>query len=431
MPEQPRPDPGWIAAQRLASARAMRHACSATHLACRRAGFGWEVRPAAGSVLASVRMGDWNPEPDYFHHWVRDSAIVLRAVPLAIAADPGARRFWLGFVDDFIGFSRRISDPGRKGPGVNPLRASALPSHMQFLRPDAELAGLTGSAWLEEPRCAADGSPDLERWSRPQDDGPALRALALMAVLAALPEVAGPEAEALIARDLAHVLAVAGRPCIGPWEEAPARRTTFTLLVQWDALERGGSGDGAMRAAADRLAVLIEAAGDAATGGWRESLEAGAGQVDSSTILAILMAERGQGPFALTAPRTLATVAALERDFTGLYPINRARSAPAIGRWAGDGYCGGNPWYPVTLGLAELHYRIAQQSLDAAAFAKAEAWLALIAEVAPRPPGPLPEQFDRSSGAPASCLDLTWSAAAFLGAAAARDGALQALAAAR
>ena len=410
----------------------MRNACSATHLIRRRDGFGWTVRPAPGSVLASPRVASWDPEPDYFHHWIRDSAIVLRAVPLAIAADPGARPFWLRFIADFIGFSLRISDPDRRGPAENPLRQSARPSHRKFLRPDAELAALAGDAWQQEPRVAADGSPDLEQWSRPQDDGPALRASTMMVLLEELPEAACGQAEALIARDLAHVLRVAGRPSIGPWEETPPRRTSFTLLVQWDALDRGSARSGpGMRDAADRLAALIQTAQDGMTGGWRESIEAPAGRLDSATCLAILHARRRHGPFALTAPRTRATVAALEHVFAGLYPINSNRSVPAIGRWAEDVYFDGNPWYPTTLGFAELHYRIAADTGDTEAFAKAEAWMRLIQEVAPNPAGPLPEQFDRRTGAPASCLDLTWSAAAFLEAAVARDAAVQSMAGAR
>ena len=40
-------------------------------------------------------------------------------------------------------------------------------------------------------------------------------------------------------------------------------------------------------------------------------------------------------------------------------------------------------------------------------------------------------ELDRATGAPTSCLNLTWSAAAFLQAAAARDAALQAMAGSR
>ena len=254
-----------------------------------------------------------------------------------------------------------------------------------------------------------------------------------MAVLSALPEVASPQAEALIARDIEHTLGTAGRASIGPWEEEPPRRTTFTLIAQWDALSRaaGRLQSGELQDAADRLTDLIQTGADTATGGWRESLEAPEGRLDSSTCLAILHAGRRDGPFALNAPRTRATMAALEAQFEGLYPINRTTSATAIGRWTEDVYFDGNPWFPTTLGFASICYLIAAETRDAEALRKAEGWMALIEGVAPRPEGPLPEQFDRSTGAPTSCLDLTWSAAAFLEAADARDRALQAMTGAR
>ena len=100
----------------------------------------------------------------------------------------------------------------------------------------------------------------------------------------------------------------------------------------------------------------------------------------------------------------------------------------AIGRWADDVYFGGNPWYPNTLGFAELHYRIAALTGDEEALAKAEARMSLIAEYVPDPKTTLPEQFDRETGAPTSCLALTWSAAAFLAATAARAKVVQTLA---
>ncbi|QEW24016.1 oligosaccharide amylase (plasmid) [Paracoccaceae bacterium] len=428
-------NPDWLAIRIRTSAGELRASTSATHLVRSRPGFGWRLSPAPGSILASSRMADWDPEPDYFHHWIRDAAIALASVPHAIAADPGSRDFWRKAVTDHIRFSLKISDPDRHGPATNPRRASTRPSHLEYLRPDAELAALTGAIWLEEPRFAADGSPDLERWSRPQDDGPALRASVLMRLQESLPEAATEDADRLIDRDLAHVLSVAGRPAIGPWEEEPARRTTFTLIAEWDALDRAadraqarGQSPDAYRDAADRVASLVDQAVDPTTGAIRESIEAPEGHLDSATVLAILHADRPSGPFALTAPRTLATVAALERTFADIYPINRGRDVPAIGRWADDVYFGGNPWYPNTLGFAELHYRIAALTGDEEALAKAEAWMSLIAEFVPNPKTTLPEQFDRETGAPTSCLALTWSAAAFLAATAARAKVVQTLA---
>lgn len=427
------PDPAWIATRCRGAARALRRAVSATDLIHTRPGFGWTVRPARGSILASTRSAHWDPEPDYFSHWVRDAAIALSAVPMAVAVDPASAAFWHAAIADHVRFSLAISDPARRGPLTNPLSATTRPDCRRFLRPDADLAALAGEAWLGEPRVAADGGPDLEHWSRPQHDGPALRARVLIDLFDGMPKDLRPEAETLIARDLGFVARVAGQPCIGPWEEAPPRHDGFTLIVQWDALDRGaawaaarGRSAAPLLAAADRLLEMAGRLADPRSGGWRASLEAGPGSLDGATVLAILHADRRAGPFALTAPRTAATVAALERSFADLYPINRGRGHPAIGRWAEDSYFGGNPWYPLTLGFAELHYRIAAGTGDGAAFAKAEGWMALVAEVAPEGDD-LPEQFDRETGAPRSCLALTWSAAAFLRAAAAREAALQAI----
>lgn len=431
------PCDAWIERRLAGSIRALRGAVSATEMSRTRQAFGWCVRPAPGSVLASVRTASWDPEPDYFHHWIRDAAIAIGVLPEIVAAvEPDQRNWWRGAFAAHVAFSLRIGDPDRRGPDRNPLTAATRADHLQFLRPDAELAALAGEAWLGEPRFAADGGPDLERWTRPQDDGPALRAAACLRVTDALPELRTPQVERLVLRDLDQLRRVAGRPSIGPWEEEPARRTTFTLIAQWDALDRGSSwratqGDHAgaadLRAAAARLFALVREAADPEAPAWRESVEAVAGHFDAATVLAILHANRESGPFALNAPRTLGTLAALERDFCALYPINRGRTVPTMGRWRDDAFFGGNPWVPVTLGCAELHYRIATLTRARRAYDKAEAWMALIEELAPEGDA-LPEQFDRATGAPVSCLALTWSAAAFIGAATAREKARQAMA---
>src|SRR4051812_16341558 len=70
----------WIERQCQRSATALSQAISATYLTRRREPFRQTVVPAKGSVLASPVIADWNPEPDYFFHWVRDSAIAMKAV---------------------------------------------------------------------------------------------------------------------------------------------------------------------------------------------------------------------------------------------------------------------------------------------------------------------------------------------------------------
>ena len=415
----------WITERRDGAVSALRQAVSAVTLLHGRPGFGWQVRPARGSILASPVSAHWDPEPDYFHHWIRDAAVALKVWPDVIACTgPDDADWWRQAFHDHVTFSLAISDPDRAGPARNPLHETTDPDHLRFLRPDAELAALGGSAWLEEPRVAADGGPDLEQWSRPQDDGPALRASALMEVMTRCPELRTETAERLLRRDLSHLSRVAGRPSIGPWEEEPARHCSFTLLAAWDALDRGSRElpdlAASLGAAAKRVADILRRC--EFDGGWAES--AGARHFDSATVLALLQVGRSDGPFALTAPRARRTVEHLERLFSTLYPINAGRDVPAIGRWAEDVFFDGNPWFPVTLGFAEYHYRRAALTGHRDDIRRGDGYMALVREVAP-PGDALPEQFHRATGSPVSCRALTWSAAAFLSAAAARQTAAE------
>jgi glucoamylase len=402
----------WITATAEGAARSLRGAVSATHLTHRRAVFGRIVRPARGSVLASPVSAHWDPEPDYFFHWPRDAAAVMARIPQMMGMGPG----WDAAFAEIIAFSLAATDPDAAPLRANPSRPTTLPDGLRHLRPDADLAALTGPARMAEPRTEADGTPDLERWSRPQHDGPALRASACMAVIAAAPDLDSPAVGALIARDLAFCAAVAGMPSVGPWEEEPARADAFTAIAQWDALTRAGR-DGA------RAMAVIDASRDPATGAI---LSHPGGALDAGVVLAILGAGRADGPLALTCPAVRATMAGLEDLFAGLYPINHGATPPLIGRNAADVFFGGNPWLPTTLGFAELLYHRAALAHDGADLARAEGYMARLRGILP-PGDALPEQIDRSTGAPTSARELSWSAAAFLGAAEARRAAIRAL----
>lgn len=407
----------WLSRQEKVSAEHIAAAISASGITHRRPAFGLEVVPAAGSVLASTARALWDPEPDYFYHWVRDAAVVMLAAMVLRPQDPAG---WDARFADYVRFSHRIAT--RPGPPANPLRAGTSPQHLKFLRPDAELAALDGPALLGEPRVNADGTADMERWSRPQFDGPALRALSLMAFEGEPPPEAGP----LLALDLGHVLTHAAAPAIGPWEEEPPARTAFTLLAQRAALRRGA----ALIEDEETLAeALMEI--EAALAGLWDPAEATlracdiSQASDAAALLGILL-----DPFAETFgvgdPRVAATLAHIETWSREVYPIVAA-GAPLVGRWRDDIYFGGNPWLPTSFGVAELCYRQALWLSDGVAageaFARGEAVLGALAMLLPEP-GPLPEQLDRATGAPTSCRDLTWSHAALISAADARRAVL-------
>ena len=65
----------------------MLRSVSATDLVKERPGFGQRVVPRPGSVLASPIPAAYDPDPDYFFHWFRDSAIIIDALRVAQAEE--------------------------------------------------------------------------------------------------------------------------------------------------------------------------------------------------------------------------------------------------------------------------------------------------------------------------------------------------------
>lgn len=410
----------WPTAQGRASEAAIRRAVSATDLTHVRPALGHTVVPAPGSVLASPLNALWDPEPDYFYHWVRDAAVVMSVAPILRRSDDEA---WQQRFADYVRFSLMIAT--RAGPETNPLRAGTGPEHQRFLRPDAELRALTSEALLDEPRVNADGTPDLERWSRPQFDGPALRALSCLAWDGA----ALDGMDALLALDLDHVLRHAAHPSIGPWEEEPPAVHGFILLAQRAALRAGTDRLDAdmVGAAIARIEAALSDLWCEACGHLRASSAAAPGISDAGVVLGALLGDPHEATFGLADPRVIATANHVESWSRDLFAIS-SETAPLVGRWPDDRYFGGNPWLPTSLGFAEFHFRRAAMHLSEAerrgCLARGTAILDAVRRVV-ADAGPLPEQIDRTTGAPVACRDLTWSHAAFIAAVEARRTALK------
>ena len=73
----------WTEREAQFAARAMLRAISATTIVKERPGFGQRIIPHLGSVLASPVPASYDPDPDYFFHWFRDSALVMDALRVA------------------------------------------------------------------------------------------------------------------------------------------------------------------------------------------------------------------------------------------------------------------------------------------------------------------------------------------------------------
>ena len=391
---------GWIARQRVHAARMMRRAI-APDITKARPGFFQTVTPKAGSVVASPVLGAYDPEPDYFFHWYRDSALVMDALRLVQDVIPEANKLFA----DFIRFSLDLQSlDGRAVPAPK-----AEPDFAQYLRRDLDTAH--GGAIPAETRVNPDGTLDSLDWPRPQFDGPALRALALLNW-----GIATDDAAMLLKADLEFILTHARKPCFGVWEEDQGIHY-HVIAVSAAALGRGaswlrmqGDEDLAARCLTEARHLLMMLRDWPGQEFLHAMVKPRAGkELDASVILAANQA--GLVPDA----KLRATRAKLDELFGGIYPINRLRTAPAWGRYASDSYYGGGAWYATTLGAAEFCYRGGE-------FARGDAYLETVRAFTPES-GDLSEQFDRASGAQTSARHLAWSYAAFLTAVAARRAA--------
>ena len=59
--------------------------------------FGQVIAPKPGSVVASPVLASYDPDPDYFFHWYRDSALVMDALRLLRGELAGSRAPVPGF----------------------------------------------------------------------------------------------------------------------------------------------------------------------------------------------------------------------------------------------------------------------------------------------------------------------------------------------
>ena len=169
----------WLGREYRHAATAMLTSVSACDIVKERPGFGQTVRPVAGSVVASPVPAAYDPDPDYFFHWFRDSAIVIDAVRLLYEAGHLGSEALTHFAD-FVRFSLSLRAlDGRALVALPHWRQKVTPDFEQYLRGD-DLLTVSGDAVYADTRVNPDGTLDISRWTRPQHDGPPLRALVVL-----------------------------------------------------------------------------------------------------------------------------------------------------------------------------------------------------------------------------------------------------------
>jgi glucoamylase len=418
---------GWIRTQNQHCAQRLLRAISATDIIKQRPGFGQTIQAHVGSVVASPVLAAYDPDPDYFFHWYRDSALVMDALRVLYESDTLGDEA-LELFEQFVHFSLGLDALDGRTLVADPRwRQQVQADFARFLREDADLAQAHGERIRAETRLNADGTLDVSSWPRPQHDGIATRALTLTRWLRlpALNPAVRAAASRLLAADLEYTRRHWPEPSFDIWEEELGLHY-YTLCAAAAAL--------AEDPACEAIHHLLDGFWDDAAGFYHSrKLPGGAAsakQLDIAVILAAAHTDLPGPRHSPEDPRMHATLAHLEELFAQRYPINARRPAgagPAMGRYADDVYYSGGAYYFSTLGAAQLCYLAACRMAAGAAqpwLQRGDAFLATVRDFTPAS-GDLSEQFDRRTGAQSSARHLTWSYAAFITAAAARDRALQ------
>ncbi|KAH7626280.1 Six-hairpin glycosidase-like protein [Sordaria sp. MPI-SDFR-AT-0083] len=353
-----------------------------------------------GIVIASPTKEN----PNYFYTWTRDAALTYKTL-----------------VDEFL-FGNKALQPYIE----DYIHSQAV--LQTVTNPSGKL--LPSGAGLGEPKFNADGSRYNGNWGRPQRDGPALRAIALIEYSNYLKSPAPPSSP-------------------------PSRNTACTSQ-------------------APQILCFLNSPAffDASKGHLLGNINIGSFRsgIDANTLLGPLAS------FDVNAPcdsptlqpchsKVLSTFKVLVDTFRdpNLYPINAnipKTKGVALGRYPEDIYYTGNPWYLITLGAAELLYDAVAQwerqgfvSIDKtnlaffksispspslaragtvyrawpvlnalspfsailnAVTAYADSFVSVVQKYTP-PSGSLAEQFLKTApGTPISADNLTWSFASFL-----------------
>ncbi|RKK99468.1 Glucoamylase [Fusarium oxysporum] len=389
---------------------------------------------ATGIVIASPDTQD----PDYFYTWTRDAALVFKYV-----------------VDRFI----------------NQYDAGLQRKIQEYIASQAKLQGvsnpsgsLSDGSGLGEAKFNVDMSAFTGGWGRPQRDGPALRATAMITyanwlIANGYTSTANDIVWPVVRNDLNYVAQYCSFFTTG---------SQYRALIEGAALAKklGKSGDNYSNIAPQALCFLQTYW--ISSGKYVDSninVNDGRTGKDANSILSSIhnfdpALSCDSATFQPCSDKALANHKAVTDSFRS-WNINKGisqGSAVAVGRYVEDVYYNGNPWYLATLAAAEQLYdaiyvwkqqgsiTVSDVSLsffkdlvssistgtyasDSATFKSitdavskyADGYVAIVAKYVGTD-GHLAEQFDKNDGHPLSATDLTWSYAAFLSAADRRAG---------
>ncbi|RAK79574.1 putative glucan 1,4-alpha-glucosidase [Aspergillus fijiensis CBS 313.89] len=390
----------------------------------------------SGIVIASPSTDN----PDYYYTWTRDSALTMKIlVDLFVNGESSLQTV----IEEYINsqaYLQTVSNPS---------------------------GSLSGGAGLGEPKFNVDETAYTGSWGRPQRDGPALRATALIGfgnwlINNGYSTYATNIIWPIVRNDLSYVAQYWNQTGYDLWEEVNGS-SFFTVAVQHRALVEGstfaksvGSSCSWCDSQAPQILCFMQSFW---TGSYMlANTNSGRSGKDANTVLASIhtfdpAAGCDDTTFQPCSPRALANHKVYTDSFRSVYSLNSGiaeGTAVAVGRYPEDSYYNGNPWFLTTLAAAEQLYdaiyqwnRIGSITITSTSLAffqdlyssaavgtyssSSSAFTSIIsavktyadgyvsvAESHAMTNGSLSEQYDKTYGTQLSARDLTWSYAAVL-----------------
>jgi glucoamylase len=316
-----------------------------------------------GTVVASPSKS----RPDYYYHWVRDASLVMLTI------------------------ERLYQESKLNGAGTQQDLLALLKDYADITRIHQQKQTPAG---MGEVKYHVDGNPFTGSWGRPQNDGPALRALTFIKyarILMAQGQISYVKevlydsrqpSQSIIKKDLEYVSHNWQQHDFDLWEESMGHHF-FTRICQRRALLEGAElarqmGDHGAASWYDQQARALESQisshWDEQRGFLRTANNRSGGidykqGLDSSVIIAAIeMQKDGDQFFSILDDRYMATANKLRQTFANIYSINKnyPHLGTAIGRYPEDQYDGydtgkiGNPWLLTTMSFASYYYKIAR-----------------------------------------------------------------------
>jgi glucoamylase len=314
-----------------------------------------------GAVMASPSNKGDHFSQDYQFHWTRDAAITMQEVVALYKQATGEEKQKL---------------------------KSYLLNYIQFESKAQKQISKKGEQTLGQPKFNLDGTIWEGQWMRPQNDGPALRAITLIDIATLWLEedesFVRNHIAPLIKTDLDYLVDTWQATSFDLWEEINDPKHFFTQMVQRKGLIRGANffnqlGQKKLAARYEKTSQQITASllkhWDENRGYFAETIQQQyikGGGINTSILLGLTLGNLNDSKdeMAMMSSKSMSSAYFIRNAFALLYKINLTAKAPLLGRYPNDIYDGdqfiyGNPWILTSNVLAEYYYTLASALAEA------------------------------------------------------------------